>query len=62
MNPLASSLPDSNDKLDELRRAAECAPDNPAVHASLAKALSAKGFETQAQEEMRAEQQAQPQP
>jgi hypothetical protein len=62
MNPLASGLPDPEDKLDELRRAAECAPDNPAVHALQAKALSAKGLETQAQEEMRRGQQAQPRP
>jgi arylsulfatase A-like enzyme/cytochrome c-type biogenesis protein CcmH/NrfG len=37
--------------LSELRRASELAPQDPSTHASLAKALSAKGLESEAEEE-----------
>jgi predicted Zn-dependent protease len=51
-----------DDALSELRRAAELQPDNPAIHASLAKVLAAKGMTQESQEELRRAQAAQPQP
>jgi len=50
-----------DDALSELRRAVELAPLDPANHAALAKALSAKGLGAEAQEEMRKAQQTRPQ-
>jgi Flp pilus assembly protein TadD len=43
-----------------LRRAAELAPQDPGNHAALAKALSAKGLNSDAAEEMRKAQAARP--
>jgi Flp pilus assembly protein TadD len=51
-----------DDALTELRRAAELQPQDNSVHASLAKALAAKGLNQEAQEEMNRAQQAQPRP
>ena len=50
-----------DDALAELRRAAELAPQDPGNHAALAKALSAKGLNDEAKEEMRKAQQGRPQ-
>jgi Flp pilus assembly protein TadD len=50
-----------DDALTELRRAVELSPLDPGNHAALAKALSAKGLDTEAQEEMRKAQQGRPQ-
>ena len=47
--------------LIHLRQAAQLAPENPGMHMALAKALTAKGLNEEAQEEMRKAQQARPQ-
>jgi protein O-GlcNAc transferase len=47
--------------LAELRRAVELEPRDPSSHASLAKALAAKGLNAEADEEMHKAQQGRPQ-
>ena len=49
-----------DEALTELRRAAELAPQDAGNHAALAKALSAKGLNDEAQEEMRKAPEEQP--
>jgi Flp pilus assembly protein TadD len=51
----------TDDALTELRRAADLAPQDPANHAALAKALSKKGLNDEAAEEMQKAQQGRPQ-
>jgi Flp pilus assembly protein TadD len=51
-----------DDAIVELRRAVELAPQEPIMHESLAKALTAKGLTAEAEEETRRAQQLQPPP
>ncbi|HLK31540.1 MAG TPA: tetratricopeptide repeat protein, partial [Terriglobales bacterium] len=41
-----------DDAVSELRQATELAPNDPAAHGTLAKALKAKGLDSEAQQEM----------
>jgi Flp pilus assembly protein TadD len=50
----------TDDALAELRRAVELAPQDPSAHASLARALSAKGLDDEAERERQKARDAQP--
>jgi Flp pilus assembly protein TadD len=51
----------TDEAIAELRRAVELAPQEPAMHESLAKALTMKGLSAEADEETRRAQQLAPQ-